>query len=90
MRQVILLLLAWVCFAAALLSLPLPLPLGFMFFVIGVSLLLAASPLMRRWLRILRERYPSLDRRIDSVGQHLPKFVQRALEGSSPSGNDAA
>jgi hypothetical protein len=90
LRQVVLLLLAWICFAAAVLSLPLPVPLGFMFFVVGVSLLLAASPMMRRWLRLLRIRYPGLDSRIEAVSLRLPAFVQRALNDSSPSGKDVA
>lgn len=90
MRQVILLLLSGVCFAAALLSLPLPLPLGFVFFLIGVSLLLAAIPASRRWLRVLRERYPGLDRSIHAVDDHLPDFMRRVLHESAPSGKDAA
>lgn len=88
MRQLVLLLLSGACFAAAVLSLPLPLPLGFVFFVIGVSLLLAAIPVSQRWLRALRERLPALDRGIHAIDDHLPAFMRRALEGSAPSGND--
>lgn len=90
MRQLFLLLLSGVCFAAAVLSLPLPLPLGFVFFVIGVSLLLAAIPVSQRWLRALRERFPTLDRGIHAIDDHLPAFMRRALEGSAPTGKDVS
>lgn len=84
LRQLILLFLSAICFAAAFLSLPLPLPLGFVFFVIGLSLLLIASDTARRWFEALRERFPLFDRRLRSVESYLPEFVRRALSATPP------
>lgn len=84
MRQVALLLAAGLCFIAAVLSLPLPLPLGFIFTVIGLSLLLLANPAMQRRFQAMRLRYPVFDRRLQSVEGYLPDFVRRALNGSEP------
>lgn len=84
MRQVALLLLAGICFIAAVLSLPLPLPLGFIFTVVGLSLLLLASPAMQRRFLAIRMRYPDVDRRIQAVESYLPAFVRRALNGTPP------
>lgn len=84
MRQIALLLLSGLCFIAAVLSLPLPLPLGFIFSVIGLSLLLLASPAMQRHFQIFRLRFPVFDRRIQSVEGYLPRFVRRALNGAPP------
>ena len=80
--------LAGICFVAAVLSLPLPLPLGFIFSVIGLSLLLLASPASRRRFHALRVRYPQLNRRIESVERHLPDFVRRALNGGPGADGD--
>lgn len=84
MRQLALLLLSGICFIAAVLSLPLPLPLGFIFTVIGLSLLLLASPAMQRRFLAMRGRFPLFDRRLQSVEGYLPEFVRRALNGAGP------
>lgn len=86
MRQLALLLLSGVCFIAAVLSLPLPLPLGFIFTVIGLSLLMLASPAMQRRFLAMRGRYPHINRRLQSVEGYLPDFVRRALNGTGPRG----
>lgn len=86
MRQIVLLLLAALCFAAAVASFPLPVPLGFVFFLIGLSLLLIASATARRWVGALRTRFPLFERRLRSVEGYLPGFVRRALDGTAPCG----
>lgn len=90
MRQILAFLLAGLCFVAAALSLPLPIPLGIVFFLIGVSLLLIASPAMQQRFYALRERYPAMDRRIATAEAYLPPFLRRALNGRSPSEEDAS
>lgn len=79
MRQLFFLLLAGVCFTAAVLSFPLPLPLGFLFFLMGLSLLLLASPAARRKFHALRVRYPRFDQRIQGAERYLPPAIRRAL-----------
>ncbi len=90
MRQILAFLLAGLCFVAAALSLPLPIPLGIVFFLIGVSLLLIASPAMRQRFYGLRQRYPAMDQRIATVEAYLPLFLSRVLNGGSPSEKDAS
>lgn len=81
MRQIILFLLAGICFIAAVLSMPLPLPLGFVFTVLGLSLILVAVPPMQRRFQAIRVRFPVVDRRIQWAESYLPGFVRRALNG---------
>lgn len=86
MRQIILFLLAGICFIAAVLSLPLPLPLGFVFTVLGLSLMLAAVPPMQRRFQAIRVRFPVVDRRIQWAEGYLPGFVRRTLNGGRADG----
>lgn len=74
---------------AAALSLPLPIPLGIIFFLIGLSLLMIASPTVRLLFHRIRERYPGIDKRIESVERHLPAFLREALNSAPGGGKDS-
>ncbi|MGI9385764.1 MAG: hypothetical protein ACR2PO_21650 [Methyloligellaceae bacterium] len=80
-RRIVLFVLAGLCLALGLLSLPLPLPAGLFFNLTALALLLMASTTLQRWFRRLRIRFPRLDRAVASIERHLPEMMQRALNG---------
>ncbi len=81
MRRVFLLALAIPCLIVGAITLPTPLPIGAVLIVIGLGLLLLASPSLRRRFLMLRRRSPSLDRRLREIEHRLPELPRRLLGG---------
>ena len=70
---------ALVFFALGIVALPTPLPIGFIFFVIGIALLVMSSTIVRGWFHRLRRRHGWVDRRMRNVEPHLPDEMREAL-----------
>ncbi len=49
------------------------------FGLMGIAMLMMVSPPVRRWFHRMRDRYPSLDRRLSSIEPHLPVSLQKVL-----------
>lgn len=60
------------------LTLPLPLPTGVILIALGLGVA-AFNPLMLRFIRRTRGRFPKVNARIRQATPHLPGFIQRIL-----------
>ncbi len=74
----------WLFILVGLVLWPLPLPFGLIMLIIGIALVVPTSPGMRRLLRGLRKRYPVLDRQLERMRPHLPKFMRTMIERTRP------
>jgi hypothetical protein len=75
----------WIALPAGLLiiivgaiTFPLPVPTGLTLMVVGMTVA-AFNPLVLRWLKRTRKRFPKANARIRRVAPHLPEFVRRVL-----------
>ena len=75
----ILLIIAVLMVLVGLVTFLLPIPFGIVLLLMGVSMLMMVSPPVRRWFHAMRERYPSLDRRLSNIEPHLPVSLQKIL-----------
>lgn len=78
-------LLRWVALPLALIllvlgaiTLPLPLPTGIILIALGLGVA-AFNPLMLRWIRRVRKRFPETNNKIRRVTPMMPAFVRRVL-----------
>jgi len=78
-RRLALLALAVVLVAVGLVTFFLPIPLGVLPLLIGLAILMALIPRLRRWFLGLRRRYPSLDAGLTSIEPHLPSPLRKIL-----------
>ncbi|MBO6506001.1 MAG: hypothetical protein JJ960_00715 [Kordiimonadaceae bacterium] len=67
-----------VIFAVGLVTFPLPLPTGLILMVVGLTVM-AINPLVLRWVKRTRPRFPELNAKIRSITPHMPTFVRRFL-----------
>lgn len=56
----------------------LPIPLGLIMMIVGLAIA-AFNPLVLRWLKRTRARYPEANHKIRRVAPHMPSFVRRVL-----------
>lgn len=63
-----------------------PVPIGAVLILIGVSLLVANSDMVRRWLMRRRRRHPRLDRWMSQSEKYLPSPIRRILRTTRPPG----
>ena len=73
-----------VCMAAGLATVWLPIPTGPVLMVIGLTLLIASSPTIAAWARLLRRRNDGLDAQLNRAEPYLPKQMQRVLAKTKP------
>lgn len=59
-------------------TLPLPLPTGVILIALGLAVA-TFNPLMLRWIKRVRRRYPEASQKIRSVTPMLPAFLRRIL-----------
>jgi hypothetical protein len=63
---------------------PLPIPVGLILIVLGLSLLVPALPVLRRWLTLARSRFPKLSNKLQSIRHRLPKFARNLIDHTEP------
>lgn len=68
-----------VCMIAGLGTVWLPIPTGLILMVIGLTLLIASSPTIAAWARLLRRRNEGLDEKLKRAEPYLPMQMQRVL-----------
>ena len=73
-----------VCMIAGLATVWLPIPTGVILMVIGLTLLIASSPTIAAWARLLRQRNRGLDEKLNRAEPYLPKQMQRVLAKTKP------
>ncbi|ODR95163.1 hypothetical protein AUC70_05450 [Methyloceanibacter stevinii] len=73
-----------VCMIAGLATVWLPIPTGVILMVIGLTLLIASSPTIAAWARLLRQRNKGLDDKLNTAEPYLPKQMQRVLAKTRP------
>lgn len=69
---------AIILLALGAITLPLPLPTGIILIALGLGVA-AFNPLMLRWIKRVRGRYPETNRKIRSITPSMPAFVRRVL-----------
>ena len=72
------------CMAAGLATVWLPIPTGLILMVIGLTLLIASSPTIAAFARLVRRRNPGLDEKLNRAEPYLPKQMQRVLAKTKP------
>jgi hypothetical protein len=72
------------CMAAGLATVWLPIPTGLILMVIGLTLLIASSPTIAAWARLVRRRNPGLDEKLKRAEPYLPQQMQRVLAKTKP------
>lgn len=73
-----------ICMAAGLATVWLPIPTGLILMVIGLTLLIASSPTIAAWARLLRRRNAGLDDKLNRAELYLPMQMQRVLAKTKP------
>jgi|GEM_PF-666836 len=74
----------WLLFLIGLISAPLPLPLGQLIALLGLSLLVSESYMIRMFTRKIRRNYPRVSRMMDRVKPYLPGFLKSTIEETDP------
>ena len=72
------------CMIAGLATVWLPIPTGLILMVIGLTLLIASSPTIAAFARLVRRRNPGLDEKLNRAEPYLPKQMQRVLAKTKP------
>jgi hypothetical protein len=69
---------------AGLATVWLPIPRGLILMVIGLTLLVASSPTIAAWARLLRRRNAGPDDQLNRPEPYLPMQMQRVLAKTKP------
>ena len=73
-----------ICMVAGLATVWLPIPTGLILMVIGLTLLIASSPTIAAWARLLRRRNEGLNDKLNRATPYLPMQMQRILSKTRP------
>jgi hypothetical protein len=76
------------CMIAGLATVWLPIPTGLILMVIGLTLLIASSPTIAAWARLIRRRNEGLDEKLKRAEPYLPMQMQRVLARTKPNRSD--
>lgn len=68
-----------IIFLAGAVTFPLPLPTGLILMVIGITVA-AFNPLVLRWVKRTRPRFPKANAKIRTITPHMPGFIRRFLK----------
>lgn len=69
----------FVIFLAGAITFPLPLPTGLVLMVIGITVA-AVNPLVLRWVKRTRPRFPKTNAQLRRLTPHMPGFIRRFLK----------
>jgi len=68
-----------VIFLLGAITFPLPLPTGLILMVFGLAIA-AINPIILRWVKRTRKKYPQANQKIRKVTPHVPGFLGRMLK----------
>lgn len=74
----------WLFFLVGLITAPLPLPFGQLIALIGLSLLVSESTMMRMFARKIRRNYPIISRVMNKIRPYLPGFLKTTIDDTDP------
>ena len=63
---------------------PLPIPLGVFLMVLGLAVA-ATNPLVLRFLKRMRKRFPRINHTLRGITHHMPPFIRRILNRTDSS-----
>ena len=69
---------------AGLVVLPLPIPLGLIMLTIGFALLAPYIPAVQRLLRLMRTKWPDLNKSLLRYRHRMPPVVKRTIDKTHP------
>ncbi|MEX0299814.1 MAG: hypothetical protein AB3N28_12155 [Kordiimonas sp.] len=65
-------------FVIGAITFPLPIPTGIILMIVGLSIA-ALNPMVLRWLKATRKKFPEASLRIQRIAPYMPKFVRRII-----------
>ena len=65
-------------FVVGFVTFPLPLPTGIILMAVGLTIM-AINPLVLRWVKRTRPRFPVVNAKLRSITPHMPTFIRRFL-----------
>lgn len=74
----------WLFVLIGLIMAPLPLPFGQLIALVGLSLLVSESYMIRMFARKIRRNYPIISRMMDRVRPYLPAFLKSTIDDTDP------
>lgn len=69
---------------AGLIVLPLPIPFGLIMLTIGLALLAPYIPLVRRFIKFLRRKWPSFDQTLRRHRDRFPPVIKKTIDKTQP------
>ncbi len=84
MKRPIKLAVGWLFFLVGLMTAPLPLPFGQVIALVGLSLLVSESYMMRMFARKIRRNYPIISRMMNKIRPFLPGFLKSTIDDTDP------
>lgn len=63
---------------------PLPIPIGLILILLGLSLLVPALPVLKRWLTLFRSRFPKASDKLRRIRHRLPLFARSLVDHTEP------
>ncbi|MEO1136729.1 MAG: PGPGW domain-containing protein [Pseudomonadota bacterium] len=69
---------------AGLILLPLPIPFGLILLTIGFALLAPYIPAVQRLIRLMRGKWPSLDRNLRRYRDRFPPVIKKTIDKTHP------
>jgi len=84
LKRAMKLVIGWLFFLVGLITAPLPIPLGQLVALIGLSLLISESRMMRKFTQKIRRNYPRLDQMMEKVKPYLPAFLKNTIDETHP------
>ena len=73
-----------ICMIAGLITVWMPIPTGLILMAVGLTLLIASSPTIAAWARLMRARHQGLDSHLNRAEPYLPRQMQRVLARTRP------
>lgn len=67
-----------IIFVVGFVTFPLPLPTGIILMAVGLTVM-AINPLVLRWVKRTRPRFPVMNAKLRSITPHMPTFIRRFL-----------
>ena len=66
-------------FIVGAVTFPLPLPTGLILMATGLAIA-AFNPLVLRWIKRTRKKFPRVNKKIRGITPHMPHFLKRLLQ----------
>lgn len=75
-----------IIFLVGAIMFPLPIPVGLILMAVGLAIA-AMNPIMLRFIRRIRKRYPATNKKIRGITPMMPTFIRRFLKRTDSNQN---